>query len=198
MLRRVLIAVLSACAVSGVALAQDPSFRVINNTANVVNEVYASAVSARDWGHDRLGSEVIPPGGSQVVRLAAEGQCRFDIRIVYQGGTAEERRNQDTCRMTNLVLGGATPAQTGKGGNPSFNLVNRTGSVIEQLFASPSAAQNWGDDRLGQTVVRPGQRHAVRLPQGDCQYDIRVVLQGGDAREQRRVDACELTDYVVR
>lgn len=188
----VLIALLAWMA--GAVAQQAPAFRVVNNTTLVVNEVYASPTSSDGWGHDRLGAEVIGPGARQVVRLPA-GECRYDIRIVFQGGTAEERRDIDTCRATDLVLGGGTPAQAG---NPSFNLVNRTGQMIEQLYASPSSTQNWGADRLGDKIVRPGQRLAVRLPQGECQYDIRVVLQGGTAREQRRVDACALTDYVVQ
>jgi len=197
-MRRAIAVLLFATLAAGSAVAQDPSFRVVNNTGNTVNEVYASPVTANGWGHDRLGSEVIAPGGRQVIRLPADGQCRYDIRIVFQGGTAEERRNQDTCRITDLVLGGAAPVRGGKGGNPSFNLVNRTSQVIEELYASPSAAQDWGSDRLGRTTVAPGRSVPVRLPQGDCQYDIRVVIQGGTVREERRVDACALTDYVVR
>jgi len=198
MLRRAIFVFGLGVLASGPAAAQDPSFRVVNNTGKTINEVYASPATANGWGHDRLGSEVISPGSSQIVRLPTDGQCRYDIRIVYQGGSAEERRNQDTCRMTDLVLGGAAPVRVAKGGNPSFNLVNRTGQVIEELYASPSATQEWGSDRLGTNTVAPGRSVPIRLPQGDCQYDIRIVIQGGTVREQRRVDACALTDYVVR
>jgi len=197
-MRRTMLVLLLATLAAGPAAAQDPSFRVVNNTGKTVNEVYASPVTANGWGHDRLGSEIIGPGSSQVIRLPVDGQCRYDIRIVYQGGTAEERRDQDTCRLADLVLGGAAPVRAGKGGNPSFNLVNRTGQIIEELYASPTAAQDWGSDRLGTNTVAPGRSVPIRLPQGDCQYDIRVVIQGGKVREQRRVDACALTDYVVR
>ena len=186
----------------GGALAQsnDPSFRVVNNTPNVVNELFASPANTRGWGHDRLGTEVIRPGASHIVRLPADGNCVQDIRIVYQGGNAEERRNINTCNLTDLVLGGAAPAARGRAqpANPSFNLVNRSGRVIEQFFASPSSQQDWGPDRLGDDLVQPGATFAVRLPVGECDHDLRIVWQGGESREQRRVNTCTLNEYEVR
>lgn len=199
---------------SGAAQAQsnDPSFRIVNNTQAVVNEVYASPSSQNTWGQDRLGSEVIAPGASHIVRLPA-GECVYDVRVVYQSGQAEERRNVNTCNLVNFVLGGGAapgpaqgqaPAQgqgqaQGRGqANPSFNLVNQGSRTIEQFYASPSSQQNWGPDRLGDATVSPGSRFAVRLPAGECVYDMRVVFAGGEAQERRRVNACEMVDYVVR
>jgi hypothetical protein len=211
MLRRmVLVAVFGLLAWTGPGQAQysDPSFRVVNNTPNVVNEVYASATNERSWGQDRLGNEVIAPGASWIVRLPADGNCTFDIRIVYQGGTAEERRNVNTCAMTDLVLGqpGGPAPRTQRNqqqgntqqGNPSFNLLNQSGRVIEEFYASPSSQQNWGPDRLGEDVVQPGATFPVRLPQGECNYDLRIVFAGGQAQERRNVNACALTNYTVR
>ena len=89
-------------------------------------------------------------------------------------------------------------AAAGSRGNPSFNLVNQSGRAIEQFYASPSSQQGWGPDRLGNGVVQPGGRFAVSLPVGECQYDLRVVWQGGDAQERRNLNTCEMNDYVVR
>jgi hypothetical protein len=205
MLRR---AVIAAAAILGLlggpALAQsnDPSFRIANNTPNVVNEVYASPSNQRNWGHDRLGSEVIRPGASHIIRLPIDGNCVYDVRIVYQGGQAEERRNVNLCNLTDYVLGGggggAGRSQAQQGSNPSFNLVNQSGRAIQEFYASPSSEQNWGADRLGNSVVNPGQRFAIRLPLGECVYDVRIVFASGEAQERRRVNACNITDYVVR
>src|SRR5690349_20972686 len=82
--------------------AKDPSFRVVNNSDRVINEVYASPADQPDWGHDRLGNDVVPPGGRQVIRLPQDGACSWDIRIVYQGGGAEERRGLNTCGVVDL------------------------------------------------------------------------------------------------
>ncbi|MDI3306643.1 MAG: hypothetical protein QJR07_06020 [Acetobacteraceae bacterium] len=197
--RALLAALLGLPALPAWAQPNDPSFRIVNRTTNVVNEVYASPISQRNWGHDRLGDEVIPPGGSHIIRLPIDGNCVYDIRIVYQDGTAEERRNVNTCNLTNVVLGGGGQQQNqAQQGNPSFNLVNQSRRMIHELFASPSSRQDWGPDRLGDDVVRPGQTYPVRLPYGECQYDIRIVFQGGDAQERRGVNTCSINNYVVR
>jgi hypothetical protein len=200
MFRRALIAALFALlAVPAGAQSNDPSFRVVNNTQNVVNEVYASPASERSWGQDRLGTETISPGSSYIVRLPADGQCVYDIRIVYQGGNAEERRNLNTCNITDVVLGEAqAPPPAAQTGNPSFNLMNQSGRVIEQFFASPSSQQDWGPDRLGNDVVQAGATYAIRLPVGECSYDLRWVWQGGQSQERRNVNTCAMNNYVVR
>ncbi len=209
MLRRVLLLALTGLlAQPGNAWAQaaDPSFRILNNTPNVVNEVYASPSHEADWGHDRLGTEVIAPGASHIIRLPSGGDCTYDIRIVYQGDTAEERRNLDTCNLTDVVLGTASPPQraprgrqgTRQQGNPSFNLLNQSRRVIEEFYASPSSERSWGPDRLGDAVVQPGSYHPIRLPEGECGYDLRVVWQGGQSRDFRNVNACALVNYPVR
>ncbi|MCB4820201.1 hypothetical protein [Roseicella aerolata] len=201
MLRRVLLAALvGLLAQPALAQSGDPSFRIVNNTPNVINEVYASPANQQTWGHDRLGSEVVPPGGRHIIRLPQDGNCLYDVRVVFQGGAApEERRNLNTCGMTDLVFGGGGAAPRGAAqGNPSFNLVNQSGRVIEEFYASPSSQQSWGPDRLGEAVVAPGTNFAVRLPQGECTYDLRWVWQGGEAQERRSVNACSMTNYVVR
>ena len=205
--RRALIAALigaalisSSAATPAAAQSNDPSFRVVNRTSDVVQEVYASPSTQQNWGQDRLGSDIIQPGASHIVRLPADGNCVYDIRFVYQNGRSEEKRNLNTCNLTDVVLspGGGQAAPPAGQRNPSFNLVNQSGRVIEQFYASPSSQQGWGPDRLGNDVVQPGGRFPVSLPAGDCQYDLRVVWRGGDAQERRNLNTCEMNDYVVR
>lgn len=197
MQRRVLTAALLGAASIGTSAApataqsNDPSFRVVNRTPNAVHEVYASPSTQQDWGQERLGAGVIQPGANHIVRLPADGNCVYDVRFVYQGGRSEERRSLNTCDLTDVVLEGGTQ------GNPSFNLVNQSGRVIEQFYASPSSQEGWGPDRLGNDVLQPGGRQAISLPAGECRYDLRVVWRGGDAQERRNLDTCEANDYVV-
>ena len=204
--RRTLTAALLGAALTGASAApvaaqvNDPSFRVVNRTSSVVQEVYASPSTQQNWGRDRLGNDVIQPGASYIVRLPADGNCVYDLRFVYQGDRSEEKRNLNTCNLTDVVLDGPgqAAAPSGPQNNPSFNLVNQSGRVIEQFYASPSSQQGWGADRLGNDVVQPGGRFAVSLPVGECQYDLRVVWRGGDAQERRNLNTCEMNDYVVR
>src|SRR5215207_5869111 len=109
--RRALIAALigaalisSSAATPAAAQSRDPSFRVVNRTSDAVQEVYASPSTQQNWGQDRLGSDIIQPGASHIVRLPADGNCVYDIRFVYQNGRSEEKRNLNTCNLTNVVL----------------------------------------------------------------------------------------------
>src|SRR3712207_801867 len=110
--RRALIAALLGAALFGSsalpanAQSNDPSFRVVNRTPSVVQEIYASPSTQQNWGQDRLGNDLVQPGASFIVRLPADGNCVYDIRFVYQGGRSEERRNLNTCNLTYIVLDG--------------------------------------------------------------------------------------------
>lgn len=203
-LRRLLLATaFGLCALPALAQSTDPSFNLVNSSGQTIMYVYASPSSDSNWGTDRLGRDVLPNGMSYAIRLP-RGQCVYDIRVEYQDRRAEERRNVDTCRIVDVVFGqGGQPGggQPGGGragqnpqGNPSFNLVNNAGRVIRELYASPATDSDWGQDRLGQDTVPSGQVHPIRLPQGDCVYDVRAVFDNGQAQERRRINLCEVVN----
>ena len=87
---------------------------------------------------------------------------------------------------------GLAPAAMAQTGDPSFNLVNRSNRVIYEAYASPATDNNWGQDRLGQNIIPAGRNFVIRLPQGECIYDVRVVYdrQGGQAEERRNINLC--------
>ena len=108
--RRTLVALcalagMAALGAAGAAQAQsnDPSFRVNNRSSATVNEIYVSSSAQGTWGPDHLGQNVLPPGQSYVIRLPM-GQCINDIRVVYQNGQAAERRQVNTCNITDFNL----------------------------------------------------------------------------------------------
>ena len=81
-----------------------PTLVLQNGTPNVVNNVYLSLASQQSWGQDQLGAnEVVRAGGNRSFSLPP-GDCIYDIRIVYQGGLAEERRRVDACNERDIVL----------------------------------------------------------------------------------------------
>jgi hypothetical protein len=199
--RRALLAVLSALAALGAApaLAQpDPSFNLVNRSGQAINEIYVSPVREPNWGHDLLGAEVLPDGRAFPVRLSPAAGCRQDVRVVYADGRSEERRNLDTCALSELVFGSAgVPRGAGAEGNPSFNLVNHGALPIREVYVSSARETSWGQQRLPQ-VLDPGRWLAVRLPQDDCVNDVRVVWADGRSEERRRLDTCRLVNLVFR
>lgn len=217
--RRLAIATAAVLAMGGLvpaAQAQtgDPSFNLVNRSSRVIYEAYASPSSDNNWGQDRLGQNIVPAGRNFVIRLP-QGECIYDVRVVYdrQGGQPEERRNINLCNLTEVVFDGR-PQQGGQQqqpqqppqrqgqtqgprGNPSFNLVNQGQQVVMEVYASLATDQNWGPDRLGADTVAPGAVFPVRLPEGDCVYDMRFVYQNGQSQERRGVNLCEVTNVTL-
>ncbi|WP_137180520.1 hypothetical protein [Roseomonas sp. AR75] len=198
--RRVLLALLAWLAPALPALAQvDPSFNLVNRSGQPIREIYVSPVAQQTWGHDLLGQTVLPDGRAFAVRLAPGAGCRQDIRVVYANGQPEERRNQDTCRITQMVFGSSPPPQSGatQDGNPSFNLVNHGSQAMREVYVSSVREQDWGRQRLPRTM-NPGEHLAVRLVSGDCVNDIRVVWMDGRSEERRAQDTCRIVNMVFR
>ena len=198
--RAVIAALLLLSGLPALAQTGDPSFTVVNRSGRVIYAIFASAASDTNWGRDRLGRNTLRDGQSFAIRLSA-GECVYDIRVIYdgQGGAAEERRGVNTCEAREQVFSGQQQGMPGSqppaaAANPSFNLVNNSGQTVRELFASPSTDQNWGPDRLGADVVTAGQTFPVRLPAGECVYDVRVVYANGQSQERRRVNLCEITN----
>jgi hypothetical protein len=195
---------LAAAASPAAAQSNDPSFNLVNRSGQTINEIYVSGASQNNWGRDWLGQNVLPNGQSWPIRIPQGQECTNDIRVVYANGSADERRRVNTCNLTEVVFGTQAQAPQGPQGpqatppaaaqNPSFNLVNNSGRTINEVYVSLATDNNWGADRLGQNVLPAGQSFAVRLPVGDCVYDIRVVYNDNSAAEKRRVNTCELTN----
>lgn len=201
LLRRIVLAAVAALLSAGPALAQtDPSFNLVNRSGQPIRELYVSPVSNPNWGHDLLGTEVLPDGQAFPVRIPPAAGCRQDVRVVFLDGRAEERRNQDTCRITQMVFGNAAAAPPPAGqaaANPSFNLVNHGQQPMREVYVSSARDQNWGQQRLPRTM-NPGEHLAVRLPVGECVNDIRVVWMDGRAEERRGLDSCRIVNLVFR
>lgn len=95
-----------------------------------------------------------------------------------------------------LAVAGLASGAQAQTGDPSFNLVNRSNRTIFEAYASPSSQNTWGPDRLGQNIIPAGRSFVIRLPQGECLYDVRVVYdrQGGPAEERRNLNLCNVND----
>lgn len=205
MLQRIAIATLVAFLAVRPAAAQapNPSFNVVNRGSSAINQVYATPAGMTTWGRDRIGGRPILPGQTGPVRLPADGNCVYDIRIVYANGQSDERRELNTCNVDNVIFpssGGRSATPPGRqqaGDDPSFRLVNRGRSAISELYASAEGEDDWGEDRLGDDTVAPGTARVVRLPNGPCVYDVRIVYANGEATEKRHLNLCGMNDMRV-
>lgn len=68
--------------------------------------LFASEPNADDWGDDVLPVPVLQPGAKTTLHW--QGDCVFDLRVVFPGA-AEERRGVDLCSLGLLAI---TPGWT--------------------------------------------------------------------------------------
>lgn len=213
-LAAICLSILGLLAVPASAQQGDPSFNLVNRSGRLIFEVYASRATDQDWGSDRLGDKALPNGRSFTLRLP-QGPCMWDLRVVYEraGGATEDKRNINLCAVTEVVFEGRQTAQgqqqrpqpapqqrgtpSGPTGNPSFNLVNQSRVAVMEAYVSLSTEQEWGPDRLGNDTVPAGRHFAIRLPEGQCLYDVRFVYENGQSDERRRVNLCEVTNLIL-
>ncbi|WP_372619103.1 Tat pathway signal protein [Falsiroseomonas sp.] len=181
-------------------------FWLVNETGRVIERAYVSSSRVSNWGPDILGTGVLP-SGRRVWVTPNFGDCVLDVRVTYQGGGDEERRQVNACGISQIVFGrggAGAGARVGGGagavvspgvaGNPSFWLANQTGLTIREVYVSLATQSTWGNDRLGANVLQPGQRLQVSLPAGvTCLVDVRVVYMDGRAAERRQLNTCSIS-----
>lgn len=199
LVRRVLLPLFAILVVAlpGIAAAQDPSFYVSNRSGRTINEVKVSSSSENSWGNDLLGANVLPSGSR--LRVYPRG-CVNDIQVIYDNGARDERRQVNTCNLTEVVFGagaGAAPNRQQLTG-ADFRVWNRSGRTISEIYVSSSANQSWGRDRLGNDVLGPGRFWTIRQGETGCSFDLRAVFDNGRVFEQRNINACQISEFEIR
>ncbi len=193
---------------AGVAQAQgqNPSFNLLNRGNAPIRELYVTPSGDANWGRNRLGRGPIAPGSSFAVRRHVDGNCIFDIRVVFADGRSEQRRALNTCTADDIAIGGgaagaAAGTTVGKAkDDPSFRLINRGTQSIDALYATPAGLGNWGENRLGTASLAPQTDRVInvpRQPSAACQFDVKVVFADRKALEKHNANLCRINDLPV-
>ncbi|WP_235035554.1 Tat pathway signal protein [Roseomonas sp. 18066] len=199
---------LAAAATLSPASAQN-RFWLINQSGQTIESAYVSPSRLDNWGPDILGNSML--GAGQQVHVTPQAtDCVIDIRVRYQGGREETKMQVNACSLTRVVFaggggaggairGGGAGATTRVAGDPSFSFVNRSGSVVRELYVSLSTDRSWGRDRLGEQVLEPGYDRWIELPAGrSCTVDVKIVYMNGREQERRGVETCSRSEIVWR
>ena len=94
----------TASATPGGQPADDPSFRLVNRGQVAVAELFATPAGTGTWGRNRLDQGKLPPQEARMFRLPRGGECSYDLRVVFEGGRALERKGANLCRITDLPV----------------------------------------------------------------------------------------------
>jgi hypothetical protein len=75
-----------------------------NNTRDPIVEIYLSDDRAGNWQQDLLGSEFLLPGKSVSVDVEdRNGNCRIDVKTVFDNGAHLVNRGINACRDGHAV-----------------------------------------------------------------------------------------------
>jgi hypothetical protein len=184
------------------AQAPNPSFNLLNKSTQTIKDLFATPAGFDNWGRSRLDGKTIAAGASFAVRLPANGNCRYDIRVVTSDGRVDDRKGVDTCKTDDVVFSGAAAAAPAASptGTANLKLVNNGASPLAEFYARRAASADWGANRLGASAaVAPNASTSVSLPlDGNCLYDLRVVFANHQSRERKGADLCKITELPVK
>jgi hypothetical protein len=168
------------CTTPGIAFG-DPAVplrevTVTNGSRRVMRELYAVAGS-ESWGADRLGSLVLAPGQSFLLRMRSQ-ECRMRIRAVFADNRALEQPDMDICNGQPVTFSTAH----------RLTLVQNHARPIREVYLSDVADNDWGPNQLTEPLPN-GQRREIGTD-GGCRADLRIVFDNGNAEEMRNLDIC--------
>lgn len=158
---------------------------VANRSSRVLRELYATAGTG-EWGADRLGTTVLNPGQSFLLRIR-NSACRVRMRAIFADNRAEERLDVDICAGQEIVF---APAQR-------LTLVHAHGRPVREVYLSAVQESDWGENLLGDRPIATGERRELGTDSG-CQADLRVVFDNGNAEEARGINICERREITLR
>jgi hypothetical protein len=80
----------------------DPSFRLFNRAARDLTELYATPSGLGNWGQNRIGSDPLPPDHGRPITLTRDGNCFYDLRVVFADKRTVEKKHANLCKTTDL------------------------------------------------------------------------------------------------
>jgi len=176
---------------------QNPSFNLVNKSAKPIRELFVTPAGDANWGQNRLISGPITPGGSFAVRRRVDGNCIFDIRVIYADNAREEKRGLNTCTMADVVVGGAAVGPATKAADdPTFRLTNHLKQSITELSATPTG-QPHADNLLANGALPPEASIVLHPMRGHgCMFELRVALTDKSSKT-RTLDLCRQTELSI-
>lgn len=86
--------------------ADDPSFKLFNRSARPITELRTSPTGggAVASAENRLGTTPLAPDNSRRIAIPRDGNCIFELRVVFADGSAKERHKFNLCKVTDLPV----------------------------------------------------------------------------------------------
>ncbi|GAB4479692.1 MAG: hypothetical protein Kow00124_25640 [Anaerolineae bacterium] len=153
------------------------SIEIINNSPYVICYVYISPTSSDTWGPDQLGEgEVIEIGQSRLFSGLAPDF--YDFQTQDCAGTMISLNTQVdmtaagsyTLDVTGAEPGSVPPEQ----GGVLVTVINNSSVEVCYVYVSPTTADSWGSDQLGETQTIPVGTFVTIGGYAPGRYDLRA------------------------
>ncbi len=82
----------------------DPSIRLFNRAAIPITEIYATPSGLTNWGQNRLNAGALKPDDKFLVQLPRDGNCYYDLRVVFADHKAREQKHANLCRFAEMPV----------------------------------------------------------------------------------------------
>ena len=110
--------------------------------------------------------------------------------------------NRNAAPAANTAASPAANANSGsaqQGAAQDFTVVNRTGVEIDKLYVSPSEADDWEEDILGQDTLPDGQSVNIKFNREEkaALWDLRIEDKQGNAIEWERLDLLKISKVTL-
>src|SRR5215472_15154246 len=86
------------------ASAQDRWVELPNNTRMTIVEIYISQFGAERWNIELLSEDFLAPARSVRVNVDDRTGCLFDIKTIFDDGTAQLRRGVNICQIERYTI----------------------------------------------------------------------------------------------
>ena len=84
--------------------ANDLTLRLINASDKTITEVFATPSGRSNYGKNRLDQGTLLAQGARVFKLSANGNCLYDIKVVFIDGKAREHKATNLCKLSDLTV----------------------------------------------------------------------------------------------
>ena len=98
------------------------------------------------------------------------------------------------------ALAFAVPASA-QDAKQDFRLVNKTGYELKALYVSPSKADDWQEDVLGQDTLEDGQAVNIHFnaKTRTCKWDLKVTYSEDDSSAVwHNIDLCSVEKVTIK
>ncbi len=99
-----------------------------------------------------------------------------------------------------FVSGFAASAQSQEA-KQNFTLVNRTGYTLSEVYVSPSKADTWEEDILGQDTLDDGESQHITFHRSNrtCIWDLKVVyVDDNSSAIWEDINLCKIEKITIR